>query len=325
MSDWNRESECLDWAAEATVGDDGIVRGVALCGKVSKNGYSFSESAFGDVSRAKSLYENRPAFVDHPDTNGWPYSRSARDLAGTVENVVLRNGRPYGDVRTLETSSGALFRSLAKQRPANVGMSHVARYRFTKDKTRVEAVEEVASVDLVVFPATTKSFSESQKGLEMSDSNEKLTAHFEKENTRLQAELDRSVKQVQERDVSVAAITKERDELRARVASLESENKTLKADADKFAAEKAIAGRRSLVESKLKEHGLNSADKAIVSDVFVESLLAEPDDAKRETLIKDRKAAFESAVKGSAGFHSPERQGGGNGFNPADTLKSWGV
>lgn len=325
MSDWSRESECLDWAAEATIGDDGVVRGVALCGKVSKNGYSFTDSAFGDLNRAKALYESRPAFVDHPDMNGSPYSRSARDLAGTVENVTLRNGRPYGDVRTLETASGALFRSLAKQKPANVGMSHVARYRFSGDKTRVESVEEVASVDLVVFPATTKSFSESQKGLEMADTTDKLTAHFEKENQRLQAELDRSIKQVEERDTSVAALTKERDELKARVSTLESENKTLKADADKFAAEKAIAARRANIESKLKEHGLNAADKAVVSDVFMESLLTEADDAKREALIKDRKAAFEAVVKGGASYVSPERPEGASKFDPASALSAWNL
>jgi hypothetical protein len=44
----------------------------------------------------------------------------------------------------------------------DVGLSHVAVYQFsTLDRTRVERIEHVYSVDVVIRPATTKSFSES--------------------------------------------------------------------------------------------------------------------------------------------------------------------
>jgi hypothetical protein len=156
----------------------------------------------------------------------------------------------------------------------------------------------------------------------MADTND-LATHFKAEATRLQAELDRSVKLVQERDASLVAVTKERDELKTGAAALAAENKTLKAQADQFAAEKAIAARRGLVESKLKEHGFNVADKAVVTPVFMESLIAEPDDARREALIKDRKTLVEAA--GKAGGISFERHTpAGDTFDAAAIAKKLG-
>lgn len=294
------EAGDTEWAKEATVGDDGMVRNVALCGKVSKNGYQFSETAWGDAARAKSLYEGRPVFIDHPQDRNRALSRSSRDLAGSVRNVVMREGRPYGDVEVLPTDSGRLFSQLAKSRPPNVGMSHVATYRFDNNRKVVESIDSVVSVDVVVFPATTRSFSEQDRGSSMSGQDDKLTTHLETENKRLQSELEKSGTTLRDRDASLDKVTKERDGLQVRVTALESENKTLKADAERHQAEKAIASRKAAIESKLKEHGLNLADTVIVSPAFMESLVNEPDDAKREALIKDRKQILDVAAKGGA-------------------------
>ncbi|MCC7421633.1 MAG: hypothetical protein IT428_15225 [Planctomycetaceae bacterium] len=327
------ETGATDWAAEAVVSEDGtIVRGVALCGRTSKNGYSFAETAWGDQSRAKSLYEGRPVFIDHTKDASKAFERSSRDLAGNVENVTLRGGRPFGDIRTLPTDAGKLLSAMAKAKPPNVGMSHVAAYRFSENRKVVESIEEVASVDLVVFPATTKSFTEQDRGKPMTTStpaDDKLTLHLENEGKRLTAENTRLTKLVEERDTSLAAMTKERDELKSRVATLEAENKTLKSDADKFAAEKAIAARRVDISAKLKEHGLKEDDAVIVSPAFMESLVSEADAGKRELLIKDRKAVLGAAAKGGNGLGSTERQQGGGGggtgdFNPENEFKAWG-
>lgn len=142
------------WLAEATVAGN-MIKNVCLCGTTSKNDRSYPESCF----RGATVYENRPVFLDH--NAGDPTARSVKDLAGTIVNARMQNAKPYGDIKLLETPAGDLLQKIAKSAPGDCGMSHSANGTFT-DSTRkiVETIEEVYSVDVVAFPASTRNFSE---------------------------------------------------------------------------------------------------------------------------------------------------------------------
>jgi hypothetical protein len=163
-----------DWLAEATVERDAsLVRNVALLGPESRNGYRYTAEA---MQAAVPLYEGRPVFVDHaeaaldarPSGCGYrsesevrsPIRRSIRDYAGQVVNPRFENGRVRGDLRLAGPNTGWLL-DLIEARPSDIGMSHVVLARRTPDGQAVEHIERVVSVDIVAFPATTRSFVES--------------------------------------------------------------------------------------------------------------------------------------------------------------------
>ena len=140
------------------------VRGIALSGLESRNGYTYRAEA---LSGAASLYEGRPVFLDHAADPNRPQSRSTRDLVGTLAGVRFdaEAGVLRGDVRVLDTESGRTFLALCEAGPENthVGMSHVVLARRSEDGREVVAIERVVSVDAVAFPATTRSLSESSE------------------------------------------------------------------------------------------------------------------------------------------------------------------
>jgi hypothetical protein len=149
--------EFTDWAGEV---DGSVIRGVLLCGNRSKNGYEIPPSAFGGESGVKWLYEGKLVFMDHNSDK--PLDRSTRDLAGVVRDVALKFGKPRANIDTEGYPAGEALLALAKRRPRGVGLSHVAGYRRSRDKKTVEAITEVFSVDVVIRPATTDSFFESE-------------------------------------------------------------------------------------------------------------------------------------------------------------------
>lgn len=149
-----------DWrSGEVTVdATRRIVSNVALTGLESKNGYRYSESALRD---AIGLYENKPVFLDHAINSARPYERSTRDLVGSIVNPRFAAGRVRADIAVLDTEAGRTFLALAENRSPMVGMSHVVLAERSADKSVVEKIHDVVSVDAVVFPATTSTFRES--------------------------------------------------------------------------------------------------------------------------------------------------------------------
>lgn len=145
------------------------IKNLILCGLTSKNGRTIPAAAFGGAERAKTLYQGVHVYLNHDIENG--PSRKVQELAGIVENVTVDSlGRPRGDIRLNGNKAGDELRELFQfaqkavkhgARLKDVGMSHVARYTFTSyDRSVVQSVDEVFSVDVVIRPATTKSFSE---------------------------------------------------------------------------------------------------------------------------------------------------------------------
>ena len=156
IADWRPPAAGVDPAA-------GIVRGVALCGTESRNGYRYPEAV---LAAAAPLYEGVPVFLDHagPDRPGEPRrGRSARDAAGRVTNPHFDRGRLRGDVTTLDTEAGRTFLALAAGDAPGVGMSHVVLAERTPDGAEVTAIREVLSVDAVTFPATVRRLLEGER------------------------------------------------------------------------------------------------------------------------------------------------------------------
>lgn len=169
---WLTETHRLwtaDWLAEASVDrSEALVRNVALLGPHSRNGYRYTLEA---MQQAVPLYEGRPVFVDHGQSQlafssrslpapSWP-TRSVRDYAGQVRNPRFDNGRIRGDLHLVGPNADWLL-DLISAGPTDIGMSHVVLARRRRHGEEIEAIEQVLSVDIVAFPATTRSFSEAQ-------------------------------------------------------------------------------------------------------------------------------------------------------------------
>ena len=114
ISEWQKDFS-VDHAAQ-------IVRNVALTGRESKNGYTYSEAALID---AVDRYEHKPVFLDHSADRNRPKQRSTRDLVGSICNARYVEGRIRGDIRVLDTESGRTFLALVGNEAPGVGMSHV--------------------------------------------------------------------------------------------------------------------------------------------------------------------------------------------------------
>jgi hypothetical protein len=235
-----------------------IVRNVALTGGVSKNGYRYTEQA---LRRAAGLYENKPVFLDHARDRSRPHERSTRDLVGTIVNPRYEAGRIRGDIRVLDTDSGRTFLAIAEAEAPDVGMSHVVRARRESADGPVDQIDEVVSVDAVVFPATTRTLRESARaaGESIADSHDRPNEELAELRTRLQQVLC-------ERD----AIAAELQTLRERQQAQQDERQ---------------------LQQQLAAAGLPAG---AVSDLFRDQL-RRADDRQRAELIAERVALVDAA------------------------------
>ena len=203
---WDFES------AKVNAEDPLLVEDVLLRGKVSANGYTFAEGCC-----EASVYNNVQVFLNHKASHG------VEELVGWVVNPRLVDGLPRGDIRLLPNEAGKAFKLLVEHHPPRVGLSHVARYKFNPTRTVVESVEEVRSVDCVIGPATTKSFTENEGNSVMSAELKALYEEKEKELKEDIVALQASLTAAKE---SISTLTTERDKFK-----LECDNLQLKVDA----------------------------------------------------------------------------------------------
>ena len=234
-----------------------LVRGLALAGLVSRNGYAYRADA---LRLAAPLYEGRPVFLDHAADPSRPQSRSARDLVGTLSGVRFDDDADVlrGDVRVLDTESGRTFLALCEGGEEGVGMSHVVLARRSDDGREVVSVERVVSVDAVAFPATTQSLSESDGAPLPERSND---APNEADDLREQ----------------VGRLAAERDDLVRRLA--EAETSLRAAD---------VRRRR---ETLLSESGL---PRAAMTAPFRRAVLEAASESQADALVRDRVAIVEA-------------------------------
>lgn len=137
----------------------GVIRGVKILGKESKNGRTYSDRA---MQQAATLYEGRKVNIDHMMREG--AERPFRDVFGELRNVSLKEGAVYGDLHFLKSHPLAEQVCEAAERfPTQFGLSHDAEGRTARQngKLIVESVIAVHSVDLVNTPATNAGLFES--------------------------------------------------------------------------------------------------------------------------------------------------------------------
>lgn len=130
----------------------GVVYGVKVLGRESKNGRVYSAEA---IERAKGLYENAVVNADHPAQPG--RDRSIQDRIGWLRNVRVGTDGLYADLHLLMSDPRApKIIEAAEKNPALLGLSHNAEGRTHQqgDLTIVDEISEVHSVDVVADPAS---------------------------------------------------------------------------------------------------------------------------------------------------------------------------
>lgn len=141
--------------------DLGIIHGVKILGRESKNGRTYSEKA---LKEAAQKYEGVDVNVNHPDRSKPHAERRIEDGIGWLESVTVKPDGVYGDLHYLkEHPSSGLLAEAAERKSNRFGLSHNAQGTVgRKDgKNVVESIDRVLSVDLVQNPATNAGLFES--------------------------------------------------------------------------------------------------------------------------------------------------------------------
>lgn len=262
----------------------GIIRGVKLLGLESRNGRRYLPEA---LQNAAALYEGAKVNVNHP--KGHPLAaRDYEERLGLLRNVVWQaSSGLFGDLHFNPKHSLAEQLTWdAQHAPENVGLSHnvQARTRREGEQLVVEAILKVQSVDLVADPATTKGLFESRVG---------TAANI--------ALADATMEQLEEsRPDLIDAVRR----------SVRSEIDALTEQLDRLQARDAARDRRELALRLLREARLPAPDsgdpltRAIVSPVFMQTLLAADSEAEMRRLVEERSALVNSASCAETGKHS---------------------
>lgn len=130
-----------------------VITDVKLAGFVSGNGRRYTKEAF---AAAIPLYESAVANLDHTTDGETKVGRRF----GRIKNVRLADDGLRGDLHyNPEHRDAAAILWFAENDPTAIGLSHdvyVNKKRIDADGTViVEAIQRVASVDIVADPATT--------------------------------------------------------------------------------------------------------------------------------------------------------------------------
>ena len=271
--------EFCDWRAAAMRVDReaGVIRGVKILGLDSRNGRSYLPEA---LTQAAALYEDAKVNVNHPK-NHPAGPRDYQDRIGMIRNVSVRPDGLFADFSF--NPKHPLAEQLvwdAEHASQNVGFSHNVEARTARrgDRTVVEAITRVQSVDLVADPATTRGLFESCAAAAAA---------------RGQA-ADRP-------QLTLEDLRRDYPELVAALAGAqESELRQLRAEVDRLTLLEAVQRKQQLLRRLLREYRLpepESADahaRTITSPRFVESLLAAADEPAMRSLLEERAALVRS-------------------------------
>jgi len=262
----------------------GIIRGVKVLGLQSRNGRTYLAEA---LERAIPLYEGAKVNVNHPKASPLA-ARDYQDRIGNLRQVSVRAGQGlFADFHF--NPKHALAEQLvwdAEHAPENVGFSHnvLARIARQGNRTVVEAITQVQSVDLVADPATTQGLFES--------------AANEREQTSPGAQADAAVEAVAESSAgSRSALTEEGvGELERVQGELAQAQKEL----ERLRASESLARRQVLICRLLDEAGLShfvggqARSSVAITERFLDTLIQAPNEQTVRELIHDRAALIES-------------------------------
>lgn len=151
-------------SADAIDEEGGVIKGVSLLGRESKNGRRYSPKAMQDAAR---LYEGAIVNIDHRMRSAPSSERGFMERGGVIRNArVTEDGtRVRGDFHYLKSQpSAAVIVESAKRFPASFGFSHDAEGDTTPtpDGMLVEGLSVVHSLDIVGRPATNAGLFESE-------------------------------------------------------------------------------------------------------------------------------------------------------------------
>lgn len=266
----------------------GVIRGVKILGLHSRNGRTYLPRA---LAEAAGLYEDAKVNVNHP-RQGPAAPRDYRDRIGVIRGVDARSDGLFADFHF--NPKHALAEQLiwdAEHAPENVGFSHNVEARTSRrgDRLVVEAITKVQSVDLVADPATTRGLFESAPAPPEEETEE------ERQNAFAVAEADGTRSVPDAMVLTIEDLRRHRPDL---VEAIEAEQRDritgLEAEIDRLQAAEAVHACHELIRRLLGEHQLPAPQAAagwarsVVSDRFVESLLAAPDEESVRRLIEDR-------------------------------------
>lgn len=279
----------------------GVIRGVKILGTESRNGRTYLPEALREAAR---LYEGAKVNVNHPRGNP-AAARDYQDRMGVLRSVEVRpEAGLFADFHF--NPKHALAEQLiwdAEHMPENVGFSHNVQARTARrgDRVVVEAITKVQSVDLVADPATTRglfeSTGETPQAVRAPAAGEEPDGRL----TEAAPEDDRPALA----DVSLDDLKRGRPDLVEAIREEQSaEVARLRAEVDRLEASEALLGKRISIRRLLREFELPDPDaaegweKSVVSERFVESLLAAPDEAAMRAMVEERAALVRGARRG---------------------------
>lgn len=143
--------------------DAGVIRGVRVLGRVSRNDREYSDRALGEAAR---LYEGIGVNLNHADRRQGNADRPVEAGFGWLAAPQVRDDGVYADLHFFKSHPQAdVIAEAAERNPRRFGLSHTAEGQVTRrgDKNVVESIETVRSVDIVQNPATNAGLFESQE------------------------------------------------------------------------------------------------------------------------------------------------------------------
>ena len=287
--------------------DTNLIEGLCLCGNASGHGYVIPPSAFGEDVNA--LYRGSAVFVNHTSERH-EESISKRDMttaAGVVVSAEMKDGKPYGVIDTTDMPHGQLLRAMVRAQREHdlkhIGLSQVALYKFDRNQRKtVDKVHEVFSVDLVFFPATTRTFFESmatkpsQDEEDTMDAAKELNDALREENDRLKESLNTSGSELQLAAENISTLTEALNQAREDLTEIKAESQSIREQLDTYRAAEEAQSRLQSIHDQLKNAGLDPEDEKLCSQVFVESLMGLDVDRRAE-VIADRVETLKLATE----------------------------
>ena len=141
----------------------GVIRGVRVLGRISRNGREYSDRALHEAAR---LYQGIGVNLNHADRSETTLERPVEAGFGWLEGVEVRTDGVYGDLHFFKSHpQAAMIVEAAERNPRRFGLSHHAEGRVARSggKNVVESIERVRSVDMVQNPATNSGLFESEE------------------------------------------------------------------------------------------------------------------------------------------------------------------
>jgi hypothetical protein len=141
----------------------GVIRGVKVLGRESRNGREYSDRA---LHEAAQLYEGIGVNLNHPDRKETNRERPVEAGFGWLAAARVEADGVYADLHYLRShAQAAVLIEAAERNPKRFGLSHNAEGKVARrdGKTIVESIEKVRSVDVVQNPATNSGLFESEE------------------------------------------------------------------------------------------------------------------------------------------------------------------